>query len=130
MSKEDNIKQLAEDALAVQKAFTEYENELMQDERFKTFLIKQKEVQKEISDTWKQIETAMIENDVKSVKGDWGSITIAERLNWKTDETLPAKFYKKTVDTKRISDTYRLEGKAPKGATPSTTKYLTKRIKD
>lgn len=88
-----------------------------------------KDAQAEIDNIWNQIEVAMIETDTKQIKGSWGTLTIAERLNWQTDDTLPHKFYKKVVDTKRISDTYRLEGRAPKGATPSTTKYLTKRLK-
>lgn len=88
-----------------------------------------KDTQDRINDFWKGVEAEMIEHDVKTIKGDWGTLTIAERLNWETTDELASKFYKKVVDTKKISDTYRLEGKAPKGATPSTTKYLTKRIK-
>ena len=72
----------------------------------------------------------MIDNDIKQVKGDFGTLTIAERQGWTYDEKqLPNKFFKKVVDTKKITDTYRLEGKAPKGCEPYTTKYLTKRLK-
>ena len=124
------LEQQVANILDVERAFHDYEQEIMQDEKFRAFLTKQKEVTNQISAFWKELETQMIDKDIKSIKGDWGTITIAERLNWTTDETLPAKFYKKVVDTKRISDTFRLEGKAPKGAIISTTKYLTKRIKD
>lgn len=96
---------------------------------FKKFLEMEKKFRETATDVWKTVEDQMIEHDIKQLKGDFGTITIAERLNWSTTDELPTKFYKKVVDTKRISDTFRLEGKAPKGATPSYTKYITKRLK-
>ena len=72
----------------------------------------------------------MEDTGTKTIKGDWGSITLAERQGWDIDENeLPKKFFKRVVDTKRITDTFKLEGKAPKGATPRVTKYLNKRFK-
>lgn len=89
-----------------------------------------KDAQSKIDETWASVERTMIDNDIKSIKGDWGSLTIAERIGWDTDEELlPKKFFKKVVDVKKLTDTYKLEGKAPKGATPKYTKYLTKRFK-
>lgn len=89
-----------------------------------------KEAQEQINATWKQVETAMIDNDIKSIKGDFGSLTIAERTNYKADlDQLPAKFIKKVADTTKIATFAKLEGKLPKGVTTSSTKYLTKRIK-
>jgi hypothetical protein len=117
------------DALATEKSLQELETELMQNEQFRKFLELSKSVPKQIEETWKKVEAQMLEHNIKSVRGDWGTITIAERLNWETTDDLPSKFYKKVVDTKKISDTYRLEGRAPKGATPITIKYLTKRLK-
>lgn len=103
--------------------------EMELDPRFQEFVTRQKEIKAKIDDEWKKIELAMIKTDTKSIKGDWGSITIAERLNWETTDELPARFYKKVVDTTKLSGVYRLENKAPKGATPVYSKYLTKRIK-
>lgn len=117
------------DVLENQKQLTELENELQLNPQFKKFLALQKQVNEQANDAWKYVEEKMIENDIKQLKGDFGTITLAERLNWDTTEELPNKFYKKVVDTKKLSDTFRLEGKAPKGATPSYTKYLTKRLK-
>lgn len=89
-----------------------------------------KTLEDDLKATWKTVESAMIEHNVKSIKGDWGSITIAERDVFKGDiEEVPAKFLKKALDTKKIGSYYTLEGKLPKGVTHSTTKYLTKRIK-
>lgn len=105
------------------------EHELMQNEVFREFLAKQKAYQTASTLYWQSIENQMIASNIKSIKGDWGSITIAERIGFDTTDELPSKFYKKVVDTKKIADTFKLEGKAPKGATPKYTKYLTKRIK-
>lgn len=87
--------------------------------------------QKQINDTWKQVEKAMIDNNIKTIKGDWGSITVAERTSWDVDmNILPKRFIKKVADTAKIKAAFELEGEAPKGVTPKRTKYLTKRIKD
>lgn len=89
-----------------------------------------KHAQDEINATWKQVESAMIGNDIKSIKGDWGSITIAEKNNFKADlDILPSKFIKKVADTTKIGTFFKLEGTLPKGVELSKTKYLTKRIK-
>ena len=89
-----------------------------------------KALQDKLDGEWKRVESLMIENGVKQVKGDWGTLTIAERLNWSIDqEALPPRFWKKVPDTTKISTIFRLEGKTPKGASPSYTQYLTKRIK-
>lgn len=117
------------DVLALEQTLEELELELAKNEQFRTFLQRQRDARIQIDSFWKKVETQMIEHNVKSVKGDWGSLTVAERINWTYNEDLPAKFYKKVVDTKKLTDTFRLEGKAPKGSAPNYTKYLTKRIK-
>lgn len=119
---------------ALQSELSKLEEELREvSPQFQTFIEKQAElrmVQAKNSEVWKQVESRMIEHNVKSIKGDWGSITIAERQNFKIDlALLPGKFIKKVPDTSRIAAAYKLEGKPPKGCEPYTTKYLTKRIK-
>ncbi len=90
-----------------------------------------KEAQKEIDATWKQVKDVMIQHDIKSIKGDWGSITIAERQNFMANmEVLPSKFIKKEINSTKVAKFYALEGKLPKGVERTTTKYLTKRIKE
>lgn len=112
-----------------EKSLAELEKELAQNEQFQNFLKAQKEVQVQVADAWKLIEAQMIENNIKSVKGDWGYITIAERIGFDYDKTeLPKKFYKVVIDESKVSATYKLEGKV-KGATPRWKKYLTKKIK-
>lgn len=92
-----------------------------------------KAMETRIKSFWKDVEKQMIDNDIKKISGnkehDWGSLTIAERIKWQTTDELPSKFIKKVVDTKKLSDTFKLEGKEPKGATHSYTKYLLRRLK-
>lgn len=119
------------DALEAERELATLEQELSADPRFREFLQKQKTVKENIAAFWKNIEEQMIAHDIKSIKGDWGSITIAERLGWEYDPEIPLapKFMKKVPDTTLLNHEYRLTGKPPKGATPKFTKYLTKRIK-
>jgi hypothetical protein len=89
-----------------------------------------KAAQDQITAFWKEVEAGMIDSNTKSIKGDWGSVTIAERNNFKVDlDLLPTKFIKKVADTTKIGATYKLENKLPKGVELSVTKFLTKRIK-
>lgn len=119
-----------ESVLATEKSLAEMESELAKNELFQNFLTKQKEAKVQIADTWKMIEKHMIEHNIKSIKGDWGSITITEKPNYSTNEDeLPAKFFKKVPDVKKIGTYFTLEGKLPKGVERTITKYLMKRIK-
>lgn len=127
-------KQLIEDEvdalLAVQQGLSEYEQLIMADERFRTFIEKQRAVTDQINETWKSVEQEMIEHNIKSIKGDWGSLTITERTSFDVDmAVLPDKFKKTVADTKRIGDTFKLEGESPEGTTPKYSKFLTKRLK-
>ena len=101
----------------------------MESEDFQRFLQLQKDVNTKAAELWKEIEARMVDSNIKNVNGEWGSVTIAEKLGWITTADLPPKFYKKVVDTKKLSDTFKLEGKEPKGANHAYTKYITKRVK-
>jgi hypothetical protein len=128
----NNPKQIIEgeivDALELQQQLESLETQLMADERFKQFITLRDKVNKVWANTRKDIEDVMVpaykagEID-KSVKGEWGSITVTESDQFEVDEeTLPAKFFKKVPDTNKIRKTYQLEGKAPKG-TKQSKKY-------
>lgn len=97
---------------------------------FESKVKEMKDLESSLKATWKQVEEVMIANDIKSVKGEWGSITIAEKMNFKGDVSeVPSKFVKKMLDTSKIKTYFTLEGKLPRGIESTTTKYLTKRIK-
>lgn len=115
--------------LQLEGQLSQLETELSQNEDFKKFIEFQKEVRDKSAEVFKKIEQTMIDNDIKSVKGDWGSLTIVERKSWTYDvEVLPKKFIKKVVDTTKVDTAYKLEGTPPKGATFVTKKGLMKRF--
>ena len=104
--------------------------EFASDPKVQEFLQYQSKVNKTASTLWAVIESQMISAGIKSIKGPWGSVTVAERTNFKVDmDELPKKFIVKSADTKRIGLEYKLTGKPPKGVTTSVTTYLTKRLK-
>jgi len=129
INKEDEVKLEVASIIDKQRELESLESALAQNEQFQQFLAMKKEFDAVSAELWKRVEQQMIDNDIKSIKGDWGSITLAERLNFKTTDELPSKFYKKVVDTTKLAATYKLEGKPIKGAEPYYTKYITKRLK-
>lgn len=89
-----------------------------------------KTAQDQINATWDAVKEAMIKHNVKSFKGEFGSITIAERTSFKTDmEKLSDEFKKLAPDTAKIGTYNALMGEPPEGAEAVTTQYLTKRLK-
>lgn len=127
-TKQKIVKEVTE-VKQLEAELTVLENTLSQSPEFRNFISMQKQFREKSEAVWKDVEEKMIENNIKSVKGEWGSLTIAERQGWDTTEELPTRFTKKVPDTKKLTDHYKLTGKVPKGATPKITKYLTKRFK-
>jgi hypothetical protein len=104
--------------------------ELQQNPKFAQFLEAQKSFSELQATVWKNIETVMLENNIKSIKTDKVTLSIAERTSFDIDlDLLPAKFIKRVPDTTKILGTFKLEGKPVKGTTPKYTQYLVKRIK-
>jgi hypothetical protein len=123
---EDEIK----DIVAKQQELATLEQQLSQNEQFRNFMQLKKTVDEQATLFWSSVESQMIQHDIKSIKGDWGSVTITERIGFDIDDDLlPNKYFKKVPNTKLIADTFKLEGKPVKGTSPKYTKYLTKRIK-
>lgn len=118
------------EVLSMEQQLIKLETELSQNDQFKRFIEFQQTVREKSAEVFKNIEQTMIANDIKTVKGDWGSITVVERTNYKADlDELPAKFIKRTADTTKIALAHKLENKLPKGVTTTTTKFLMKKFK-
>lgn len=129
-SSTEEIKAEVQEILALERQVNETESALMQLDAFQAFIKLQKTFKEKSAEVWKTIEKQMLDNDIKSVKGDWGSLTIAERTDFDIDPALlPSKFFVKSPDVAKIRGTYKLEGVPPKGTTPKVKKYLTKRFK-
>lgn len=126
---EEDIKKEALAIINLETEVANAEEQLMQNPDFRNFLAMQKEINAKAAKLWEQVKQHMIDSDIKSVKGDWGYLTIAESHEWITTNELPAKFYKKVVNTKLLTDTYKLTNKEPKGAHLSYKYSLRKGIK-
>lgn len=110
-------------AIEQQRELAEVEQALMQNEQFKRFIALRTAVNQKWDDVRKHVEAVMVpayqagEID-KTLKADWGSITVTESDRFDIDtKVLPAKFFKRVPDETRIRATFQLEGKAPKGTT-------------
>ena len=110
-------------AQELQSQLTQLESELtLNDPKFRQFMELRNQVNDKYAEVRKKVEDVMVqayqEGRVdKSIKGDWGSITVTESDRFEIDEAeLPAEFFKKVVDESKIRATYQLEGEAPKGA--------------
>lgn len=130
MSKLTKPEQLVETVLSLERIVSADEKAMQQNEQFVAFLEAQDKAKKQIADYWAQIEKQMLDSNVKSIKGDWGSITIAERNTFAIDEeTLAPRYFKRVPDTTKINTLFKLENKLPAGVTRGVTRYITKRIK-
>src|SRR5947209_1425731 len=97
----DNARRLIEGevigALAQQKELDEIESALMQNDQFKKFVALRDSVNKKWDEVRKQVETVMVAayqagSIDKTMKGEWGSITVVESDKFEIDEKeLPAK---------------------------------------
>lgn len=107
------------------------ETALMENPQFREFLELQKSFNEKSSEVWTKVEQLMIDNGVKSVKGSWGSITLAERTSYKAVDLdkVPRKFIKRTLDTTKVGQSHKLENELPRGVEANHTQYLMKRIK-
>lgn len=91
-------------------------------DKVREFMELKTSLEAEIKATWKAIESYMIDNNIKDVY----NLTIAEKKTWKVTGQLPPRFYKKTLDTSRLNFDLQHDNKLPKGASFTTSKYLTK----
>jgi len=129
---EDELKLQVNEIVSEERELALLEHDLVSNNpQFTAFLQKQKDFQTKSNLYWKAIEDQMIKNNIKSIKGDWGSLTIAERTYYKAEDLskVPAKFLKKELDTTKVGAQVKLSGELPKGVTSSLTLSLQKRIK-
>lgn len=104
--------------------------ELQKNPQFNQFLEAQKNFNQMQATVWANIEKAMIDNNVKSIKTDKVTLTITERTGFDIDlDLLPKKYIKKVPNTTLIGSEYKLTGTPVKGTTPKSIMFLTKRFK-
>jgi hypothetical protein len=104
--------------------------EMEENPKFAQFLKARKDFQEMESQIWRRVENVMIENDIRQIKTDSLTLTIAKRISFDIDEEVLAdKYFKRVPNTSLIAGTFKLEGEPVNGTTPKYTQYLTKRVK-
>lgn len=105
---------------------------MIQTQAFYDFLRFQRDVQEQIKQTWKEVENFMRANDIPTVKGDWGHMTISDGKTiyaYAEDILTDPIFYKKSLNTDKVKDHKSLFGSLPEGVTEGKgSPYLDKRI--
>lgn len=96
--------------------------------RFIRALQTAKTLEAELSSFYEHIQAEMTATGVTRLSGEWGSLSLATRKNWKADK-LPPRFYKQTLDTTKLNFLYKSGEKLPAGASFTESTYLTKRLK-
>jgi hypothetical protein len=96
--------------------------------QFAEFVAQAQALSNVLEEAWGIVEQQMLERNVKQVKGDWGTLSIAERRNWKVTGQLPPRFYKQVVDTSKLNFMQAHGEKLPKGVSMSKSKYITKKL--
>jgi hypothetical protein len=88
-----------------------------------------KELEAELDDQWKSLQSAMEANGVTKIDGEWGSITLASRKNYKEVGDVSDEFKKTVLDTTKVGAHATLNGELPEGIEVSETNYIVKKFK-
>jgi hypothetical protein len=109
---------------AAQQVIQQPEKALEGSQAFLDFLV----LHKQVADAWERVEAALLTSRTKSVKGEWGSLSIGERKSWHVETELPPEYYKKQLDTKKLNALYNADI-LPTGVDYTVTAYMTRRLK-
>ena len=109
------------EVFALERSMTEVESELRSNPKFLQFL----ELQQRYSDKYKEIKKIIAEQHIeaykkdknlKTLKFDFGTMTVKDIKNLEIDESiLPKAWFKSVPNTTLIRSRYELENKIPKG---------------
>lgn len=127
---EDQVKAELELYEDKQLALAKLTEELESSPQFAAFLEAQKQFREVEANVWKNVEQVMMTNNIKSIKTDKLTLSIATRTSYDIDlDLLPKKFIKRVPDTTKIATAHKLNGEPVKGTSPRYTNYLVKRFK-
>ena len=83
---------------------------------------------KMLKEAWNKVDDAMRTYNIKTLKGDWGTVIRGERKVWRADKELDSKFYKQVLDTTKLNAMAKVD-MIPDGASFTISEYLRKSIK-
>ncbi len=133
LNKKDRKAQLeseAEELFEKQTQLLVLEKQLEQNEQFKNYLQLQKAVKTQDALFRESVKNEMIKYEIPKIQGEWGSITLVNREDYKvTDEDKIPTEYKEektvvVVDTKAIKEDYTLTGVLPAGVEIKKSQYI------
>lgn len=113
------------EVVALEGQLAQLESALMDNPKFIEFINLRAAVNEKYSEMRKKIGDVMIPayaagQSGKTLKGDWGSVTVTETDDFDIDQDqLPASFWKKVPNVAKIRSKFQLEKKLPKGVNQS-----------
>jgi hypothetical protein len=115
---------------ALQRTLDSTQAELMANPTFVKYLELTKEVKAADTAMRAKLKEVMAATKTKSFKGDFGSITLKDRTDYKVDtEALPNKFFKRVPDIDKIKAAHTLMDELPKGVSQEHSQYIEIRLK-
>ena len=106
---------------------------LESNEQFQQFMKFQDQFNKKSTELFGKLEKQMIENGIEKISGDWGYLTIVNRVDYRVeDEDLVPDEYKETkvvVDLSKVKEDIKLTGELPDGILKKETQHLRKGVK-
>jgi ribosomal protein RSM22 (predicted rRNA methylase) len=110
-SPEDIVKSELELYEEKELALQQLTQELESSPQFAAFLEAQRAFREVEANVWKNVEQAMMDNNIKSIKTDKVTLSIATRTSYDIDlDLLPKKFIKRVPDTTKIATAHKLKG--------------------
>lgn len=87
-------------------------------------------LQADIDAEWQSLKAAMKDNDVRAIKGDWGSIQFVPRPYYQIDGHVAPRFLRQAVDGEEVKLYMRKHsGNAPKGVIVKSSNVFRKVLK-
>lgn len=120
----------AEELFEKQNQLALMEKELEQNEQFKNYLNLQSAIKTQDALFRESVKNEMIKYEIPKLKGDWGSISLVNREDYKVeDESKVPTEYKQEktiieVDTKQIKEDFILTGILPAGVVIKKSQYI------
>lgn len=105
------------------------DHQIVQDDAFVSFVKAQKELQDMIDEGWEMVKQAMIAEEVKTVKGKWGFITLGNKKTYVSTGPVDPSLMRMSLDSKKIDSYVELfDGALPTNVTIKRSLYLAKKV--
>lgn len=128
---ENQVKHELEAYEQSQTELANLETELNNNPQFKQFLQARKKFAEMEAEVWGKVEQVMIDNNIKTIKTDTMTLSIAQRISFDIDpDQLPDAYFKRVPDNTKIAGQFKLHGEPVVGTSPKYKQYLVKRIKE